>query len=214
MISLPKNIPLEFHFVPAINKGATIGDKLMIVLHGRGDTLHSYKVFSKEVNITGLNYLLLNAPFNEMFGHSWYDDAYDFKDKKYTSSLQKLSELIKLLQSHGIPSHNIFLFGFSQGGRMVMDLFHLLDQAFAGVVALSPRVSQFNHLKLSKESSQTPIFVAHGKYDPIISVAESQNNLEVWKRQVTDFQFHLYDMGHEIDVMEIITLRNWLNEKI
>ena len=87
--------PLTKHFIPAVNKGMTSGNKLMIVLHGRGDTLHSYKVFSQELNVTGLNYLLLNAPFVESFGYTWYDDSFSTEDLRYQKSMELLEGLLE-----------------------------------------------------------------------------------------------------------------------
>jgi len=37
-------------------------DKLMIVLHGRGDSIKPFAKFDEELQIPEMNYLLLNAP--------------------------------------------------------------------------------------------------------------------------------------------------------
>lgn len=209
-----ENIPLESYFIPSVNKGMTTGHKVMIVLHGRGDSLHSYKTFTKEINVTGLNYLLLNAPFTEMFGYSWYDDSFDFNDRKYLKSLELLQESLNKVVSYGFLPEDIFLFGFSQGGRMVLDLLKKQSHKYAGVVALSPRVSLHQELPKNSEVNQTPLFIAHGEYDDIIPLKETIQNLEIWKKSFPSFNFESYQMGHEVDIMEILSLRKWLNEHI
>lgn len=211
--TFPK-LPLESHFIPAVNKGWTTGDKLMLVLHGRGDTLHSYKVLTQEINVTGLNYLLLNAPFVEFFGYTWYDDSFRFDDDKYIHSLRCLEETYKAAVSAGYLPEDIFLFGFSQGGRMVIDLLKRLNVKLGGVVALSPRVSHYNteEFTLSDEAKKTPLYVAHGERDPVIPAFETEENLQVWKLNIENFSFKLYPMEHEIDIMELVHLRDWLND--
>ncbi|MCR9203281.1 MAG: dienelactone hydrolase family protein [Halobacteriovoraceae bacterium] len=210
----PPNVPLESHYIPAVNKGMTSGNKVMLTLHGRGDSLHSYKTLTQEINVTGLSYLLLNAPFTEMFGYTWYDDSYDFQDQRYVASLEKLEATFKAIKEQGFQSQDIFLFGFSQGGRMVIDLFHRLNEELAGVVALSPRVSKFDHLELSTNAKKTPFFVAHGEHDPIIPLKEVEDHLRIWSQTMDSVFYRSYPMEHEIDIMEIVQLRSWLNERL
>ncbi len=212
------SLPLKGHFIPAVNKGMTNGQKLMLVLHGRGDTLDSYKVFAKEVNVTGLNYLLLNAPFTEFFGYTWYDDSFNLKDLRYLKSIELLKETYQSAltsEEMGGPyqSEDVFLMGFSQGGRMVLDLFLQINQKLAGVAALSPRVSVHKPFpELENKTKETPVFLAHGFYDDIIPFSETQEHSTPWREQMKAPQFHSYEMGHEIDIMEILALREWLNE--
>jgi predicted esterase len=206
--------PLTKHFIPAVNKGMTSGDKLMIVLHGRGDTLHSYKVFSQELNVTGLNYLLLNAPFVESFGYTWYDDSFSTEDLRYQKSMELLEGLLEE-QAIKWGLKNIFLFGFSQGGRMVLDLFVKKNAHLGGVVALSPRITAHPlSIEMSTKAAETPLFVAHGEQDPIIPILETRNNLKIISDQVKSCQFTSYPMGHEIDISEIQALRAWMNERL
>ncbi|MCF8059015.1 MAG: hypothetical protein K9K67_06950 [Bacteriovoracaceae bacterium] len=207
------DLTLGHHFIPAVNKGMTSGHKLMIVLHGRGDTLDSYKTLTKEINVTGLNYLLLNAPFTEYFGYTWYDDSFDLKDERYLVSLQKLSEVLLSCIEAGFEPHDTFLFGFSQGARMVLDFFLQERKRFAGVLALSPRMSHFEPFpKIEAPINETPIFVAHGRYDPVIPFQETSKELIPWMEGISNMTFESYEMGHEIDIMEIQKVRLWLNE--
>lgn len=210
-------LPLAHHFIPAVNKGMTTGHKLMVVLHGRGDTLDSYKTFTREVNVTGLNYLLLNAPFTEFFGYTWYDDSFDLSDQRYCKSLELLEEIFEILcqgNEFGGPykSEDIFLFGFSQGGRMVLDLFLKLKKQLSGVAALSPRVTHHSNFSFNDEMKSTPLFIAHGLYDDIIPYTETEEESLLWRKNMKGSKLHSYEMGHEVDIMEIQALRNWLNE--
>lgn len=208
--------PLTKYFIPAVNKGMTNGEKLMLVLHGRGDTLHSYKMFVAELNVTGLNYQLLNAPFVEGFGYTWYDDSFSTQDLRYKKSMELLQQtLLELYEQYS--SCDIFLFGFSQGGRMVMDLFLKENKAFAGVVALSPRVTKHDDetfSQLSKNARETPFFVGHGEEDPVIPFSETKSLAGPFLEGSKNSVFRSYPMGHEIDIFEIGELRQWMNEQL
>ena len=206
---------LETQVIPAVNKGMTSESKWMIVMHGLGDSMTSYFDFCAELNVTGLNYLLVNAPFKYYFGHSWYDlppagQPYN----RLEIAREKLSQLIKEMNTFGIPCSDIFLIGFSQGGLMALDQLTGQKEIFAGVVALSPRVRirddwEKFHLE---EKLEVPIFVAHGYYDEQIPYQETFEACTALKESGFALQFKAYEMGHEIDTDEVRDLREWLNE--
>lgn len=193
----------------------TEGEKYMVMLHGRGDSLESYKVFAQEINVTGLNYILLNAPAKIEFGYSWYHDSFDLKDELYLQSLKLLKTSIQQIKHTGVALEDLFILGFSQGARMALDLFYELNESLAGVCALSPRMSQYHQFStLSPKTLETPIFTAHGQYDPVIPFQETSGALHKWQEHFSAFEFHSYPMGHEIDIMEIQQLRAWLNQNL
>jgi len=214
-----ENLPLAYSFIPAVNKGMTDGSRWMLLLHGRGDSKSSYEILAKEINVTGVNYLALNAPFSMsmgfMEGYSWYDEHFDPQEAAYLQSLKLLKESIQVLDSQGIKPEDLFILGFSQGGRMALDLLHHLDTPLAGVMALSPRMSPFIDFQTPKPAlEKTPLYIAHGTQDPMIPYSETSKEVIRWQENCSELTFKTYDFGHEIDIMEIIELRQWLNELI
>src|SRR5258705_3668397 len=51
--------------------------RLLIMLHGLGDSLEGYRWVPEALNLPWLNYLLVNAPDEYYGGYSWYDFAGD-----------------------------------------------------------------------------------------------------------------------------------------
>jgi len=49
--------------------------RLMIMLHGLGDSIEGYRWLPEALNLPWLNYLLVNAPDEYYGGYSWYDFA-------------------------------------------------------------------------------------------------------------------------------------------
>lgn len=89
---------------------------MMIVMHGLGDSLNSYVEFCQALNVTGLNFLLINAPFSHYFGYSWYDlppsgEPYN----RLEQARDKLADLVEEMNEFGISTNDIILMGFSQG---------------------------------------------------------------------------------------------------
>ena len=188
-------------------------NKVMIVMHGLGDQLESYEPFVKEINVTGIHYILINGPMEYPIGHSWYDlppiDPRPSIDRS-TGLLKKLIEELNLI---GFSHEDIFVMGFSQGGAMAIELGQNIDKPLGGVIALSPRV-YLDPQNLSENFKNTPFFSSHGLYDEVIAYEETKNSLEQMKPQVSDFFFSSHPMGHEISYEEIVELRSWLNEHI
>jgi phospholipase/carboxylesterase len=55
----PLILMAEFRFIPAAAKNS---GRLMIVLHGLGDSIEGYRWLPPALDLAGLNYLLVNAP--------------------------------------------------------------------------------------------------------------------------------------------------------
>lgn len=186
---------------------------LMIVMHGLGDQLNSYVPLVKEIHLTGINYLLINAPRNYPIGYSWYDMPPTDPRASIDESLELLTMLIEELKSEGLDYKDIFLMGFSQGGAMAIELANKLNQELGGVLALSPRV-YMDASELSEGFKVTPLFSIHGKHDDVIPYSETRTSLMQMKPLMKDFYFNDYEMGHEICFEEVLEIRNWLNERI
>ncbi len=202
-------------FLPAKFNGPKRSTKIMIVMHGLGDQMSSFKDFALEVNVTCLDYLLINAPTPYYFGFSWYDIPPGEPKGGIKHSIQKLELLINELNENGYNDEDIILCGFSQGGCISLHSFLSWKRTFAGVVCLSPRIYLDKmEVKVEEVHSKTPIFMAHGHYDQAIDFNSVETQMKRLKDDGLDISFHEYDMAHEIDIHEIRDLASWLNQQI
>ena len=64
------NETLDTDLVPAVKPGS---QRLMVVLHGLGDSMEGYRWLPEMLGLPWLNYLLVNAPDAYYGGHSWFD---------------------------------------------------------------------------------------------------------------------------------------------
>ena len=68
MQNLDLNLELEYIFMPS----KVPSKKLMIILHGRGDSSEGFRGFPPFLDIEDMNYILFDAPFEYYTGFSWY----------------------------------------------------------------------------------------------------------------------------------------------
>lgn len=200
----------KYHFIPATEPS----DKLMIVLHGKGDTLNPFKNFPEELKVKNINYLLLNAPKRFLRGYSWYGDPPYIKHGVQRSR-KLLLKLIEELELQGWNTKNIVILGFSQGCLMGTDLILNSQKRFAGMIGVSGYFYFFPRWKKMKEHVlETPCLFTHGKKDDVLP-------LEVTKYGVSKLQSAGFKVDWvEFDKKHVFTdddnkeIKNWLQEKL
>src|SRR5205823_8984704 len=101
---------LEIDLIPAAEKSSR---RLMIMLHGLGDSIEGYRWLPEALNLPWLNYLLVNAPEEYYGGYSWYDFAGDIAPG-VARSRKMLFELLDAQGAKGFPAEQIIFGGFSQ----------------------------------------------------------------------------------------------------
>lgn len=202
-------------FIPGSQAASEQPSKIMILMHGLGDSLDSYRDFCRELNVTGINYLLLNAPDVYFTGFSWYDTGTGPHYRGLEESRRKLLLLIDELHQSGYAYDEIFVAGFSQGARMSMEVWLHCSHALGGIIALSPRLQIPKEPILSNEKlKDVPLFICHGVHDPLIPFHETKTVVEFLQEKHFQIDWHEYQMEHEIDPLEMQDLREWINEQI
>lgn len=186
--------------------------KIMLVMHGLGDSMEPYEMLTREINVTGCNYLLLNAPQAYFTGLAWFQPNPEVPEEASRASVTLIVNEINHLIEEGFKKEDIILCGFSQGGCMALAAAQAFGEELGGIIALSPKTYPFMMTNVSEEFLRTPLFVAHGEQDSVIPFEQTKG----WIDQIADrhrsLSWNKYSMGHEIEISEIQELRNWLNE--
>jgi phospholipase/carboxylesterase len=203
----------DFTFIPAVDFGHTNAQKVLIVMHGLGDTKESYIDFCKELNVSGLHYLLIKGPISYPIGSAWYDPPPEDPKKGMAFSLKKLNQLVAELKEQGLENEDIFLAGFSQGGCMALEFLFQYREKLGGIIALSPKIYPIDEsFNPHENQKRTPIFLAHGLYDEVIPFKET----DLHSKELIGKGFNIfkedYPIEHEINYDEIEDLRSWINE--
>lgn len=189
--------------------------KLMIVFHGRGDSLQPFREFNDELNIPEMNYLLVNAPRKFMDGFSWYGEP-PFQKKGVLKIRKKLFSLLEQLEQEGWRSRDIFLFGFSQGCLISADLALHYPKKFAGLVGVSGYFQFFPRWRnqLSKSVVRTPWLMTHGHRDDILNIDETRYGVNKLKDAGLAIDWVELDKRHTFEEEEYPIIRRWVRRQL
>ena len=102
---------LHSELIPAAEKKSR---RLMVMLHGLGDSIEGYRWLPQAMKLPWLNFLLVNAPDDYYEGYSWFD----YPDNYAPAVLRcrkLLFDLLDDLRAKNFPADQIAFGGFSQG---------------------------------------------------------------------------------------------------
>ena len=205
------DIPLHYHFIPAQEKST----KLMIVLHGRGDSIEGFKFLPSELKLNNMNYLLLDAPTPYFTGRSWYE----LPPKQLNGILQSrdlLTQTLDTLFTTEFSPGNTFLFGFSQGSLLTYEFGARYDRELAGYLAISGYI--FDALTLLNEMKQCVNngnwFCSHGSMDDVLEYSTSHDQVSYLKARGFDIDFRTYEKTHTIAPEELSDIRSWILSRL
>jgi phospholipase/carboxylesterase len=158
---------LHTELIPAAEKSS----RLMVMLHGLGDSIEGYRWWPEALRLPWLNCLLVNAPDEYFGGYSWFDYPDDLAPG-VVRSRKLLFELLDDLRAKGFPPEQITLGGFSQGCLMTVDVGLRYPHRFAGLVGISGWVFDVDKLvkELSPVARQQRLLMTHGTADPVIPI--------------------------------------------
>lgn len=185
--------------------------KLIVVLHGLGDSSAGFTWMPREFNLPWLNYLLLNAPNPYMFdGYSWYD--IDDPEPGVLQGRALLQQLFAELAEQGWPSEDTVLFGFSQGCMMSIDFGLRWPHPLAGVVGVSGYARLQNlEEEMHPQALKQHWLITHGMYDPLLPPEKTKAQVDKLVAAGLNIEWHEFGKDHSIDpYKEVPLLRSWI----
>jgi phospholipase/carboxylesterase len=170
-------VMLKTEFVPAKEPGSK---RLLVALHGLGDSAAGYRWLPLELRLPSLNYLLVNAPDVYYGGFSWYDFSGD-EGAGIRRSRKLLFDLLDAQPARGFPTENTVLFGFSQGCLMTVDVGFRYPRRFAALVGVSGYVHDLEILlrERSAVAGEQKMLFTHGTLDPLVPCAQVRKQVAV-----------------------------------
>jgi len=194
-------------------------------MHGLGATSDDLATLAPmfELNHLPLQFIFPQAPTRPVTingGYhmpAWYDihslDRSSPDDEEgICRAEQQIAELIQQQNDQGIPSHQIFLLGFSQGGALALFTGLRYHEPLGGIIGLSTYLPVRTMLTASLHAANrsTPVMLAHGENDmlvePTLAMHAKQTLLE--HNYTTDW--FTYPMDHSICQEEIADISMWL----
>ncbi|MEI2418488.1 alpha/beta hydrolase [Orrella sp. JC864] len=200
----------------------------VIWMHGLGADANDFVPIVPELRLgasPAVRFVFPNAPVQPvtinggMAMRAWYDilvmDLVRREDGPgIVRSAQAIAALIARENSRGIPARNIVLAGFSQGCAMALHTGLRHPERLAGLVGLSgylPLVDAFAGERHAA-NADTPIFLAHGTYDPVVQLARAEASRAMLEQMGHPVQWHTYPMPHSVCPPEIGDIAAFLRQ--
>ncbi len=198
----------------------------MLVLHGLGADGHDFVPFCEELRLAAVGpvrFVFPHAPIRPVTingGYrmrAWYDilgtESQLREDEAgLRQSMDAIEELLARQKERGIPARRIVLAGFSQGCAMALltGLRHV--ERLAGIVAMSGYLPlrEKTEAERSPANQDLPIFMAHGRQDPMIEIARAQVSRDALTALGHPVSWHEYPMAHSVCAQEISDINAWL----
>ncbi len=186
---------LDTEFIPAQKKS----QRLLVCLHGLGDSVAGWRWVPGALNLPWLNYLLVNAPDEYYSGFSWYD-IYGNPGPGVKRSTKLLFELLDAQRAAGFPTEQTTLLGFSQGCLMTIEVGARYPHKFAGLVGISGYVYEPEELvaELSPMAREQRFLVTHGLEDQVVPFAVTREHINVLKAASLNISWHEFMKAHTI----------------
>ena len=198
----------------------------MIVLHGLGADGNDFVPVAQELDLAAVGpvrFIFPHAPTMPVtinggyVMRAWYDilgnDLVRREDERGLRQSQALVEaLIANERSRGIDSTRIVLAGFSQGCALTLMTGLRCAERLAGLVGLSGYLPLADKLAAERSgaNSDVPIFMAHGRMDPVIPIARAVASRDALVALGHAVEWHEYPMPHSVCAEEIADLDRWL----
>jgi phospholipase/carboxylesterase len=195
-------------------------------LHGLGADGHDFEPIVPQLVRPGwppLRFVFPHAPVRPitlnggMPMRAWYDIAgFDLAQKQdeagIRASIGEVETLIARENERGVPTSNMVLAGFSQGGAIALAASLRHAQTLSAIVALSTYLPIDGKIadERAAANAATPIFMGHGAFDPVVPQylgERARDRLREWGHAV---DWHSYSMAHQVCPQEIGDLAEFL----
>ncbi len=204
----------------------------IIWLHGLGADGSDFVPVAEQMELPcAVRYVFPHAPMRPVtinggyVMRAWYDilaaaprsglgaDAHDAQDDAgIRASQAEIEKLIAQEKRHGIAPRNIYLAGFSQGGAIVLHTGLRQEESLGGILALSTYLPLAGTIsaEATRPGCAIPIFMAHGRDDPIIPFALGRASAQRLVDAGCQLEWREYAMPHAVCPEEVRDIQRWL----
>jgi phospholipase/carboxylesterase len=205
------NLPLTHTWLSS----ALPSRRLIIVLHGLGDSSEGFLWLQDELDIASLNYLLLNAPEAYYSGYSWYDIERPLPGVERSRKI--LASVLEQTQREGYAPDQTFLFGFSQGCLMTLEFGSRYSSALGGYIGISGYCLSPESIlrEMNPATNNGNWLITHGTGDELLPASVTRAQMGRLNDGGFAIDYREYPKAHTIDPeREIGDIRAWLAPRV
>jgi len=199
----------------------------VIWLHGLGADGHDFEGIAPELHLNAepnIHFIFPNAPIQPitvnggMHMRAWYDILEMSLERKVDiagiyQSAKLAEQLIQHEMDKGVPSEQILLAGFSQGGVIALHAGLRYPHKLAGIIGLSTYLPTLEQLKTERSTANntTPIFMGHGILDSVVAIESGKTTFNALHALEYNIEWHDYLMEHSVCIEEIGHISTFIN---
>ena len=198
----------------------------IIIMHGLGADGNDFVPIAQQLDLSSMGPVRFLFPFapvipvtinGGMAMPAWYDIlTSDLVRREDEAGLRQSQAEIEALIAHeklrGMPASRIVVAGFSQGCAMALMVGLRHAEPLAGIVGMSGYLplADMTATEHSSASLQTPIFMAHGTRDGVVTLPRATASRDALQALGYTVDWHDYPMEHSVCPQEVIDLAQWL----
>ncbi|HEY1022978.1 MAG TPA: dienelactone hydrolase family protein [Flavisolibacter sp.] len=186
-------------------KALSKDSKVLIMIHGRGGSAEDILSLASHLEVADFALLAPQATNSTWYPYSFLAPPAQ-NEPWLSSALAVLKEVVEDLHAQGIPSHQIYFLGFSQGACLTLEFVTRNAMHYGGVVAftgglIGDKLSPENY---SGDFAGTPVFIGTSNPDPHVPVERVYATSNILKDKGAFVTEKVYEgMGHTINADEI-----------
>jgi phospholipase/carboxylesterase len=192
--------------------------KVLVMIHGRGDTAQGFINHSQRLHISTSKYAIV-AP--QAIGNTWYPHGFmepvERNEPQLSLSLAAIKELLDDLAGFNLKPADIYFLGFSQGACLLLEYCARHSRQYGGIIAFTGGlIGQEPNLSRYKGSFEgTPVFIGSSDNDPHVPESRINQTEVILSRMGAKVIKKIYPrMGHTVNADEWMMADLILNEKL
>lgn len=147
---------------------------------------------------------------------AWYDILERSIDRKVdveqiALSSDKIGKLVDEQIRQGVPSQNIIIAGFSQGGAVAYHHALTSDKPLAGLLTLSTYFATAEQVPTVPDVS-LPVLINHGEYDDTVPEILGVRAKNALLERGIEPKYRNYAMAHQVCMEQIGDIGAWMTE--
>lgn len=194
----------------------------IIWLHGLGADASDFLPIIPAIDIpVAARFVFPNAPVRPVTINggiemrAWYDirgigPGVEEDTAGLAASIAIVNALVERELARGLREDRIVLAGFSQGGAVVQHAGLGRIAPLLGILGLSTYLPAPERLQPGPAAAATPVWLAHGNYDPVIPLAYAEQCARTLSAKGVGIEWNEYPMAHELRPDEVADISTWL----
>jgi phospholipase/carboxylesterase/glyoxalase family protein len=127
--------------------------------------------------------------------------------------LQRTRELADFVQAasehYHFDARNVMAAGYSNGANIAASMLFLYPHVLARAILFHPMLPL--ELEQLPDLTQTPVFIAAGRLDPIVPASNTEQLIEQLQRAGAQVTAQWFNGGHDLSHEEVREAKAWLN---